>query len=484
MPAVPLPLATYALASPQASSARLLNCFFEQAPQNAKSQVILRRCAGIRPFTDVLGGSGRTRGQLVMGGVLYAVIGAELFQIDADGSETSLGDIPGSQLVSMSCNPEGTLVIVTPEDGFAYHWSDQAPMTDVTQIVDATFLAFGGVGDVVFIDGFFIFRVLESARFFHSGPNALTFNALDVATAEGAPDNLVGMIADHRDLILPGTDSMEIWYNADNETGSVFSRSPDGFLEQGCAASRSLLKQDNSVFWLCNDLTFRRLKGIVGEKISNYGIDGIVQTIAKSMGGVSDCFGFSYTQEGHLMAAWTFPSAGRTVVYDCSTGEWHERDSQSQIGGAGIWRPSCVAIAYGKQTVGDYISGQIGFFDADHFTEFDDEQPQRVSWTYQTVYAEAQRVNHRRFQLVTNVGSGVISGQGENPLATLKISDDGGNTYRTLPLRSLGRRGNYKARAVWWNLGSAADRGYRVEVTDPIPLFTMTTLLEATGARP
>lgn len=484
MPAIPLPMATYALASPQASSARLLNCFFEQAPPNAKSQILLRRCAGISPFSDQPDANNRVRGQLVMGGVLYAVIGAELFEVASDGSQDSLGDVPGSELVSMSCNPEGTLVIVTREDGKAYSWSSATPMTDVAQIIDATFLAFGGVGDVCFIDGYFIFRVLNSARFFHSGLNALTFNALDVATAEGAPDALVGMIADHRDLILTGTQSTEIWYDAQNEVGSAFSRSPDGFLEQGSAATRSLVKQDNSVFCLCNDLTFRRLSGNILEKISNYGIDGIVSEISRSFGGVSDCYGVNYIDEGHLMVAWTFPSAGRTVAYDCSTKEWHERDSQSQIGGAGIWRTSCVVEAYGKQIVGDYTTGELGYFNSTVFTEFSDEQAQRVSWTYQTVYAEAQRVNHRRFQLVTNVGAGTITGQGENPLATLKISDDGGNTYRALPMRSLGRRGNYKARAVWWNLGSAPDRGYKVEVTDPIPLFTMTTLLDAIGARP
>jgi len=480
MPSLPLPLATYALASPQASSARLLNCFFEQAPPDGKSKAILRRCAGIAPFAAQDGANTRVRGQLVMGGVLYAVAGSKLFEVADDGQVDDRGTIPGTELVSMACNPVGDLVIVVPETGLAYSWSDQTPSTDAAQITDGVFLGFGGVGDVAYIDGYFIFRVLDSARFFNSGINALTFNALDVATAEGAPDNLVGMIADHRDLILPGSTTMEVWYNAANDTGSPFSRSPDGFIEMGCAAGRAITKQDNSVFWLANDKTIRRLQGTSGVKVSNYGIDGIIGSLAV----ISDAYAFSYVQDGHLMAAFTFPTAGRTIVFDCSTNEWHERDSQSQIGGAGIWRPSCVIEAYGKQCVGDYITGEIGQFDNQLFTEFDDDQPQRVSWTYQGVYSESARVNHRRFQIRTNVGAGLITGQGENPLATLKISDDGGYTFRALPLRSLGRRGQYKARAVWWNLGSSDDRVYRVEVTDPVPLFTMDTLLDAVGARP
>jgi hypothetical protein len=38
-------------------------------------------------------------------------------------------------------------------------------------------------------------------------------------------------------------------------------------------------------------------------------------------------------------------------------------------------------------------------------------------------------------------------------------------------------------RVVWWRLGSSYDRVYRVDVTDPVPLFVVDTQLDATGNR-
>src|SRR5690606_21015392 len=94
------------------------------------------------------------------------------------------------------------------------------------QITDPVFLGFTAA-DVAFLDGYFIFRIPNSQRFFNSGLNALTFNALDVATAEGAPDNLNGLMVNLRNIFLPGTLSSEIWYDAANDVGSPFSRAPD-----------------------------------------------------------------------------------------------------------------------------------------------------------------------------------------------------------------------------------------------------------------
>lgn len=470
MASIGLPIASYKLPSPQASSAQLLNCFAEQAPKDGKkAPIILRRCAGIRAWADSPAEGVAVRGFDVLDGVLYALIGTTLYTVSSTGVTSALsGTVPGGERVQM-VNNGLDIVIVRPQVGTAYSYSG----VSVAQITDPVFLGFGPVGNVVFIDGYFVFRVQNSGRFFNSGINALTFNALDVATAEGAPDDMIAMIVDHREIIMPGSFTTEIWYDAANDVGSPFSRSPDGLLEQGCAAGQTLGKQDNSVFWLANDLTMRRLASNNPTKISNYGIDSLVQRLPRA----DDGFTLSYVQDGHLMYAVTFPFAGRTVVFDCSTGEWHERDSL----GFGRWRANCIAQAYGMQLIGDSETGRIGVLDLEVFEEWG--EPQRAAWQYQGVYANRNRVVHRRFELAMNTGYGTLTGQGSNPLATLKISDDGGVTFRTLPTRSIGIRGNYTQRPVWWNLGSSRDRVYRMEITDPVPIFSTDTQLEAEGAR-
>jgi hypothetical protein len=360
-------------------------------------------------------------------------------------------------------------VIVRPENGFGYY---NSASTTISQIVDSTFTGWGAA-DVDYLDGYFVFRRPDSQQFFNSGLNALTFNALDIATAEGAPDNLKGLIVDHRELFLPGERSSELWYNATLSPGSPFSRSPNGLIELGLGASYSLGKQDNSVMYLASDLTFRRLQGITPQRVSNHGIEGVTQRLSLT----SDCFALSYSQEGHLFVAFTFPFAGRTLVYDATTTEWHERESL----GYGRWRPNVLIEAYGKTLACDSESGKVGILDPDTHEEWG--EPQRVSFTFASVYAEGNRASHRRFELGVNTGYGLLAGQGSDPLATLYLSDDGGETFRAMPTRSLGLRGKYQSRVVWWRLGSSRDRVYRVDITDPIPVFVVNAALEGQGMR-
>lgn len=464
---LPLPIATYRLPSPKASASRLVNCFIEQGAQgSAKGPVLLRRAPGIR--TRVTLGDGPVRGVVVMAGTLYALSGQTLYAIDANWQATAAtGSVPGSERVRIETN--GTsIVIVRPSVGTGYS-SDGAT---VSQITDSTFTGWTA-GDVAFLDGYLVFRRPGTAQFFNTGLNALTFSALDIATAEGKPDILVGMTVDHREIFLAGTDSCELWYNAALPTGSPFARTPSGLLEIGCAAGASVGRQSNSVFWLADDLTIRRLNGSNPGRVSQHAIEDAIARMSV----VSDAFAIPYRAGGHEFFALTFPQASRTFLFDSSTGEWHERKSY----GLGRWRANCTVRAYQKQVIGDSTTGKLGTVDPEIFTEFDD--PMTMLWTYQGIYAENRRASHRRFELVVNSGSGTSTGQGQNPLVTLKLSNDGGSTFHTMPTRSLGLIGQYEKRVAWHRLGSARDRVYQVEVSDPVPVFGIDTTIEGTDLR-
>lgn len=430
----------------------------------------LVRAPGIRTFTDT--GEPEVRGAIVMGSMLFAVAGASLYSISSGGVATELtGDaITGNGPVRIATN--GTDIVITPGNGDGF----SSDGSTVTQITDGTFIDADGGADPAFLDGYLVFRRRGTAEFFNTGLNDVTFNALDVATAEGAPDKLVGIIVNNRELILPGETSTERWYNAGNSPGSPFSRSPQGFYEIGCAASASLANQDNAVVMLANDKTIRRL-GSVWERISHHGIESILQRMSQ----ISDCIALPYTQEGHHFVAFTFGNAGRTLVIDLNTGEWHERESRINTVSIGRWRPSCVTQAYGLQIVGDSQSGKLGILDPDTHEEWG--EPQVVSWTYQPVYADRLRASHRHLEIGVASGQGLSSGQGQDPLLTLHVSDDGGNTWRARPTRSLGRLGEYRKRVQYWNLGESRERVYRCEVSDPIRLFVLDTLLGVEGGR-
>lgn len=472
MAEIPLPIGSYKLPSPDASTRRLVNVYAAAAPpdkpRNKPAHLI--RAPGVRTFGDTA--QSEIRGFKFMKGVLYAVGGANLYSVASTGIVTQIAGtaISGNGIVRMETN--GTSLVITPNNGEAFSSDGVA----VVQMTDPVLISGSGPADVTFLDQYLVFRRRGTAQFFSTGLSALTFDALDVTTADGQPDNVVGLIANNRELIIPGETSTERWYNAANPTGSPFSRSPQGFYEIGCAAGNSLANQDNSVAMLANDKTFRRL-GSTWDRVSHDGIDSILARMTL----LSDCYAIPYRQEGHHFIAWTFPNAGRTMVIDYNTNEWHERESRIATVSLGRWRVSCVIDAFGFQIVGDSVSGKIGILDPDTHEEWG--EPQCVTWTYQPVYAERLVASHRRLEIGVSAGQGAVVGQGVDPLLTLKVSDNGGQTYRSKPVRSLGKLGEYQKRTTYDNLGESRARVYSCEVSDPVRLFVVDTILDVEGAR-
>jgi hypothetical protein len=70
--------------------------------------------------------------------------------------------------------------------------------------------------------------------------------------------------------------------------------------------------------------------------------------------------------------------------------------------------------------------------------------------------------------VVFEPGVGLATGQGADPQAMLRWSNDGGATWSNENWRSIGKGGEYRARAIWRSLGRARDRVYELTVTDPV----------------
>lgn len=452
-----LPVHSYRANSITANNCRLINCFAEAMP-DGKSPVRLTRAPGIAAFSSPTSGVGR--GLHVMDGVLYAVVGSTLYSINSSGTAASLGTISGSSPVSMANN--GSELVIGQSGGTWYIYNGS-----LAAISDTDFTARGAkVCD--FVDNYIAFIEPASGRWFISDLAAATsYDSLQFATAEGAPDDLVSLITDHREVVLFGETSTEIWYN-DGSSGFPFARSPGGFIELGCAATLGRCKLDNSVYWLASDLTVRRLNGTTPVRVSHHGFEERIRGYSS----VSDCIAYPYTFNGHLCVVFRFPSAGETWVLDITTGEWHERQSYGYSG----WNVSGFADCYGKILVQNSLTGAIGYMSNSTYTEFGNIQ--RAEWTYQNVYQEHQRGFHGLLEMVCETGVGLATGQGSDPQITLDKSDDGGRTWVTMPTRTIGAQGRYLTRARWHRLGASRDRVYRGSISDPVQLCVTDTVLE------
>ena len=457
MPSIQLPVHSYRLNSITAANSRLINCFAEVVPEG-KQPIRLTRAPGIATFSSPTAGLGRGVGYAL--NALYAVVGGTLYSVSSAGVATSIGSILGSGPCWLTAN--STQLVVGQDSGTWYVYDG----TTLSTITDTDFTS-RGAKSAQFIDNYISFVEPVSGRWFISDLAAATsYDSLNFATAEGAPDNLVTHAVDHREAVLFGESSTELWYNA-GASGFPFERSPGGFLELGALAVRGHCKADNSIFWLASDYTIRRLVGQTPQRVSHHGFEERIRTYST----VADCESYSYTFNGHICAVFRFPTAAATWVFDVTTGELHERQSY----GSGGWNISGITDAYGRVIVQNANSGALGYLDSSTYTEFG--AIQRAEWTYQNVYSENTRFPHSSLEMVCETGVGLATGQGSDPQITLEISNDGGRTYTTLPTRTIGAQGHYLTRVKWNRLGLPRDRVYRGSISDPVQLSVTDTIL-------
>lgn len=458
---LPLPFATYALEATQASAKRLVNCAIEMLP-DGKSQLLLRRTPGIKAWTTA-GTRGRGLHTDPATGTLYAASGDRLYKISSNGAASELGAIAGSGPVSMDSNVDSVVCVTNPH---AYYYNGT-----FGQITDPDYTA-RGASHVCFLGNWMLFLEPDSGRVFGANFGTVRdFDALKFFTAEGSPDNTRQILSDKQQLAQLGATSTEIAYNSGG-TGFPFERVPSGGdFNLGTGAAYSAALADNSFIWLASDRTVRVLRGVTPTRVSTHAIEEQIRGLTRK----DDATGFSYTLDGHISYVLTFPTDGRTFVYDFTSQQWHERSSRG-----GAWAPVSYAFAYGRHLVQD-ASGRIGELDPRTFKEWDD--PQIVSWTYPTIYSDNKLAFHDRLEIVTEKGVGLLIGQGVKAEMMLEVSDDGGKTWRMYPTRSMGAMGQYNAVTGWDRCGSSKQRAYRASCSDPITAVISDTLWYGRGGR-
>ena len=406
------------------------------------------------------------RGMRDMGGVTYTVIGNTLYSMNSGGVLTALGSgISGSGFVRMVDNT-ACLTILIPGSRMAYTYTTGYGLQPLNDPVFATY----GAIDCGFVDSYTVFLSLDGRVFYNddgqavSGQGPITFNTGAVFPREFGTDPFAGMSIDHRVVMMYGVRTSEGYTNAGNAVFSPFSSAPDTFMEIGMhpSASWSVAVQDQAPIWVANDLTVRRRDGQTPVRVSNSGIEAILEAEKNNLAG---CYALTPTIGGHPLWVLTIPLASRTIVYDTLTTEWFELESLAS--NLGYWRPLCWYNAVGRQLVGDSLSSQIGYLDAATFTEFG--QPMRAVLTTQSVYDAHNRAAHRRLELIVTAGGSTSLTSRAN--VTLFKSNDSGITYSAASMRSLGVEGARKARAVWFNLGQARDRTYKFAISDPTETF-------------
>ena len=166
---------------------------------------------------------------------------------------------------------------------------------------------------------------LQSGTFYWLEPNTWDTTtdefALNFATAESYPDQLVGLQNVRGELYIFGQMSTEVWQDTGGyNTDSTFTKALGRDLLRGCKSRNASLVYDNTVVFIGQDNIVYRA-GSVPERISNSYIE---QTISNS----SYANLWSYIYRGHLVLVIDLETM--TFCYDAMSGLWSTMTSNGE----------------------------------------------------------------------------------------------------------------------------------------------------------
>ncbi len=318
------------------------------------------------------------------------------------------------------------------------------------------------VTHVAFLDGYTMANVANTQQFMWSeNLTPLVWNLSNEAFAQGSPDNIMALKVGWRELILAGTDSMEVWYN---DGVSPFVRLNGGFVERGIGAIYSLQQVGTSWFWLDEKRRFVQLDNRT-PTILSFPFNKEIQAMSAVADGVSSVM----EVDGLPLYVITFPAARRTFAYNYTKQAWQDWGSWNTATGvydAFKGRAYCFARAWNLHLVGDPNSGKVYQMSRSLFT--DDSQPIRT--VRRTGFVSHGTMQHKfsrevRIRVKRGAGNAVVS----DPQMWVRWRNDGGawGNEHWISLGAVGqheyvgrlfRTGVYRTRQ--WEFGHTDDSDF------------------------
>jgi hypothetical protein len=276
-----------------------------------------------------------------------------------------------------------------------------------------------------------------------------------------------------------GLKNTEVWYNAGTQPFPL-ARIAGATLNIGLLAQNSVVKADNSIFWLGQDErgygSVYRSNGLSAQRVSTWSMDFLINTVFPT--NIAFARAFAYQEAGHLFYVLSMPGASGgatsgTIVYDITTGQWHERvyrdPSSHQLSRI---LPDCVASlgfvlggsAYGSGSpgiyVGDYASGNVYLQSIGYPS--DNSAPILRARVAPHISDANRWIKYPMFTLDADIGSAV---------PVLTYSNDGGRTFANgTGTYSLNPSNNQTpggfARYYQRQLGRSRDRVFQVTIID------------------
>jgi hypothetical protein len=458
---------------------RRLNCYYENREDKDKSPIAVYGTPGLA----LAGAIGTNVGASVRGMIgnpnnLFAVVGGIFYQLSPNLSTFySLPIGTNFGLVSLATNTNNAQVaLVDGTSGYIFTAGALVP------IVSAGFP--NGAKTITFASGNFVAEKPNSQQFQVSATfDGTTWNPLAFASASQYSDLLLAVDSLIGNLLLFCGTHLEFWQSV-GTVPQPYAPILSATVEYGLAAIFSRVHVDNSIIFLARSqqggVKVCRIQGYQVTPISTPDLEAIFATFPT----VADCTGLSYDADKHPMAQLTFPSAGRSFLYDCSTGIWSETQTGLTQNYAARHLGNLATFFNGKQYVADSTTNNLYVPSATQYTDNGAVIKREIITRHQLKDFNLFSIGELYIDIETGVG--LTTGQGSNPVVGLECSKDNGRTWLTQRTKTIGMQGQYNSsgqRLHFNRWGSSRVFTFRLCMTDPVK-FALTAGATSDVVRP
>lgn len=445
---------------------REVNAYIEATPGGPTKAARISRPGLTRRYQLTLPDEGGAPGPILrtyqepglFGGDLLTVAGGSLFR-----NETFVGSLAyGYQPRMAAANSK--LAITA---GGALYVYDGTALT-LVEFFDDGESRLPPFSSVAVLYNIFVYTVAGSTQWFYSNVGEpAVINALSFELAQTSPSPVIEVAVLAEELMFFKTDATEFWdytltTTATGQVLSPFKLSQGRTYIRGTAAQGSVVKLDNALFWVGDDLIVYR-SGPVPESVTT---PMIADRLRNAAPGIAQLTAFACQAEGHWFYVFNLPSTNESYAYDCSTKEWARWGTyQAFFPDPGVFMGS-TAAGFGATTfIGSRTDSRIWLLDPANNFDDDVEKQVIVSGAIWTI-AGKLRLNNVCLSCVRGVGNA----DAPDPLVWMRMSKDGARTWSVWLSGTLGRRGEYTYKAVWRGLGLVSQPGvvFEFRVSDPV----------------
>lgn len=438
MVTIPLGIGDWESVSQNIPRLKLNNMYLTKNPASAdefsrvcRPSLTLQTTIGDGPFYGAYSEPG------VFNGDWFVVSGTDLYRHTVSTGVTKLiGSIPGTGY----CDMVGTIYsIMIVRDGVIYRVFDD--LVTIIAMPDDKL-----VSSVASINGFYLFGVIDSQRYYWLEPASTVVNALHFASAERIPDNIVSINRVGDEIWFLGDKGAEVW-TPTGDVDSPFIRTPGRVYQDGCHANETAveatIKGLPSLIWVTDTKSVVISQG-QPIKISNASIEEIFKS-------ATNFRAWTFRHNRHDFYVVTCSTG--TYVYDIDNGVWQNWESYEKTG----WRAHLGFQDQDKTYAVDSIDGSVWKLEAG---PTDNGEPilQEVAG-FVPNYGKA----YPCYSIDVTANIGWSSDYDVEPTLELRWSDNLGATWSNYTSVSLGLPGEYDRRLSYRSLGLISSPGRIVE---------------------